>query len=202
VPRGSHALALLRPLRGRLIEPGAVITARGPDVLAAAKAQPAGRDGALVHHWPAGEKGDHASGAATPRKASQGRSGRNCHEGVLGNEHRLRACAQRGVEGRGQPQPAGVYREEARQLEAAEGSAVELDGLRVDGLMTVGRLVTDPEGARSTFVALRGLAERLRARDARLGPELSMGMTDDFEVAVEEGATIVRVGRALFGERR
>jgi pyridoxal phosphate enzyme (YggS family) len=74
-------------------------------------------------------------------------------------------------------------------------------GLEVRGLMTVGRLVADAEAARPTFVALRALSERLRGRWPDLGPELSMGMTDDFEVAVEEGATIVRVGRALFGER-
>jgi hypothetical protein len=61
--------------------------------------------------------------------------------------------------------------------------------------------VARPEDARPTFVALRELAARLRSRDDRLGPDLSMGMTDDFEVAVEEGATIVRIGRALFGER-
>ena len=73
--------------------------------------------------------------------------------------------------------------------------------LRVDGLMTVGRLVADPEAARPTFRRLRELAARLRAADGRLGGELSMGMSADFEVAVEEGATIVRVGRALFGER-
>ncbi len=78
---------------------------------------------------------------------------------------------------------------------------LELAGLRVDGLMTVGRLVADPGAARPTFVALRVLAERLRAADPRLGVELSMGMSDDFEVAVEEGATHVRVGRALFGAR-
>ena len=78
---------------------------------------------------------------------------------------------------------------------------VALDALEVRGLMTIGRLVERPEAARPTFVALRALAERLRAGDSPLGPELSMGMTDDFEVAVEEGATIVRVGRALFGER-
>jgi pyridoxal phosphate enzyme (YggS family) len=69
------------------------------------------------------------------------------------------------------------------------------------GLMTVGRLSDDPEAARSTFVALRRLGEALRTSWRRLGPDLSMGMTDDFEVAVEEGATIVRVGRAIFGER-
>ena len=77
----------------------------------------------------------------------------------------------------------------------------ELPHLAVDGLMTVGRLVDSAEAARPTFRALRELSERLRADDTALGPALSMGMTDDFEVAVEEGATIVRVGRAIFGER-
>jgi pyridoxal phosphate enzyme (YggS family) len=76
-----------------------------------------------------------------------------------------------------------------------------LPSLEVRGLMTIGRLVATAAQARATFAALRSLAERLRAAHPGLGPELSMGMTDDFEVAVEEGATIVRVGRALFGER-
>src|SRR5688500_7545017 len=76
-----------------------------------------------------------------------------------------------------------------------------LDALEVRGLMTIGRLVDGAEAARPTFASLRRLSERLRAAGARLGPELSMGMTDDFEVAIEEGATIVRVGRAIFGER-
>ena len=67
--------------------------------------------------------------------------------------------------------------------------------------MTVGRLVDTAEAARSTFRALRELSDRLRAAGTTLGGALSMGMTDDFEVAVEEGATIVRVGRAIFGER-
>jgi pyridoxal phosphate enzyme (YggS family) len=88
---------------------------------------------------------------------------------------------------------------------AAVGEAVdrlgELNGLEIRGLMTIGRLVDDPEAARPTFRRLRDLAEALHGRGAAIGPELSMGMTDDFEVAVEEGATIVRVGRALFGER-
>ena len=73
--------------------------------------------------------------------------------------------------------------------------------LDVRGLMTIGRLVEDPDDARPTFAALRELSARLRERWPGLGAELSMGMSDDFEVAVEEGATIVRVGRALFGER-
>lgn len=67
--------------------------------------------------------------------------------------------------------------------------------------MTVGRLVDRPEDARPTFSALRATSERLRRGRSTVGAELSMGMTDDFEIAIEEGATIVRVGRALFGER-
>jgi PLP dependent protein len=76
-----------------------------------------------------------------------------------------------------------------------------LPALSVEGLMTVGRLAEEAELARPTFVALRDLSERLRGRHASLGGQLSMGMTDDFEVAVEEGATIVRVGEAIFGPR-
>ncbi len=86
-------------------------------------------------------------------------------------------------------------------LPAALPVILDLPHLEVRGLMTVGRLVTDAEAARPTFVALRRLAEDLRRKQARLGPDLSMGMSDDYPVAVEEGATIVRVGRALFGER-
>jgi len=90
---------------------------------------------------------------------------------------------------------------------APDGIGRDLDALaslphlELQGLMTVGRLVGDPEAARPTFVALRGLSEALRARSSRLGAELSMGMSDDCEVAIEEGATVVRVGRAIFGER-
>ena len=87
-------------------------------------------------------------------------------------------------------------------LEAALPSLARLSHLEVRGLMTVGRLVERAEDARPTFVALRSLSERLRAGvGSFLGPELSMGMSDDYPVAIEEGATIVRVGRALFGER-
>ena len=85
--------------------------------------------------------------------------------------------------------------------EAALAELLDLPQLRIEGLMTIGRLVDTAEAARPTFRALRALSERLRATDARLGAELSMGMTDDYPVAVEEGATIVRVGRAIFGER-
>jgi PLP dependent protein len=86
-------------------------------------------------------------------------------------------------------------------LERQLPAVLDLPGLRVDGLMTVGRLVDEAEAARSTFVALRRLSERLRGRDGRLGAALSMGMSLDFPVAVEEGATLVRIGSAIFGAR-
>jgi PLP dependent protein len=86
-------------------------------------------------------------------------------------------------------------------LTAALPEVAALGALRLDGLMTIGRLVDDAEAARPTFRALRDLAARLRAGTPALGGELSMGMSADYPVAVEEGATLVRVGRALFGER-
>jgi pyridoxal phosphate enzyme (YggS family) len=70
------------------------------------------------------------------------------------------------------------------------------------GLMTIPPPASDPERSRSHFVALRATRDRLAAATGLALSELSMGMTDDFEVAIEEGATIVRVGRAIFGERR
>ncbi len=88
-----------------------------------------------------------------------------------------------------------------QELRAVLAGLLALPGLRIEGLMTVGRLVDRAEDARPTFVALRRLSEDLREEHPALGGELSMGMSDDFEIAVEEGATIVRVGRALFGDR-
>ncbi len=69
------------------------------------------------------------------------------------------------------------------------------------GLMTIPPPAPDPERSRSYFAALRAMRDRLAATTGLALSELSMGMTDDFEVAIEEGATIVRVGRAIFGER-
>jgi pyridoxal phosphate enzyme (YggS family) len=76
-----------------------------------------------------------------------------------------------------------------------------LAGLDLRGLMTVPPPVGRAEDARGWFASLRELRDAGEQRTGRRLPELSMGMTDDFEVAVEEGATLVRVGRALFGER-
>ena len=86
-------------------------------------------------------------------------------------------------------------------LEAELAQLAELPHLRLLGLMTVGRLMANPEDARPTFVRLRELSERLRGRVENLGPGLSMGMSDDYAVAIEEGASVIRVGRAIFGER-
>lgn len=68
--------------------------------------------------------------------------------------------------------------------------------LEVTGLMTVAPWMADPEEVRPVFRRLKQLRDELGVQ------HLSMGMTDDFEVAIEEGATVVRVGRAIFGERR
>ncbi len=74
-----------------------------------------------------------------------------------------------------------------------------LSHLRMEGLMTMAPIVTDPEQARPVFAGLRKLRDALRERFPAFGwQHLSMGMTDDYEVAVEEGATMVRIGRAIF----
>lgn len=90
--------------------------------------------------------------------------------------------------------------DEAGVLALLEGMR-GLSHLRVDGLMTIPPPADDPERSRPWFVRLRELRDRAATRTGLDLPELSMGMTDDFEVALEEGATLVRVGRAIFGER-
>jgi pyridoxal phosphate enzyme (YggS family) len=78
-----------------------------------------------------------------------------------------------------------------------------LHNIRVQGLMTMPPFYDDPEGARPYFRELRELAETIDGeRIPGVGmAELSMGMSGDFEVAIEEGATLVRIGSAIFGER-
>ncbi len=84
-----------------------------------------------------------------------------------------------------------------RMLEAAS----RLPHLAIRGLMTVPPFTEDPEGSRPYFRRLRELRDRLTT-ETKLGlPELSMGMSHDFEVAIEEGSTCVRVGTAIFGAR-
>jgi PLP dependent protein len=85
---------------------------------------------------------------------------------------------------------------------AAVASAVQAtQHLRLRGLMTVAPMVEDPEAVRSIFRRLRLLRDETSQRLGMPLPVLSMGMTDDYAVAVEEGATMLRLGRALFGPR-
>jgi len=84
-------------------------------------------------------------------------------------------------------------------LLGALAEIVNLSYLRVEGLMTMAPIVAEPEQARPVFVRLRGLRDELASAFPRFPwHHLSMGMTDDFQVAIEEGATMVRVGRAIF----
>ena len=102
----------------------------------------------------------------------------------------------------GEAQKAGVAPEEAAQLCR---DLQQFPHLIVQGLMTMPPFVDDPEESRDCFRQLRMLGEELVAQGflGRHGSmELSMGMSGDFEVAIEEGATLVRVGTALFGERQ
>lgn len=87
------------------------------------------------------------------------------------------------------------------QLRADMEALLQLGRLEIDGLMTIPPLARDPEATRPYFTMLRNLRDDLQ-REFRLQlPQLSMGMSDDYEVAIEEGATFVRVGTAIFGER-
>lgn len=86
-----------------------------------------------------------------------------------------------------------------RDLETVLRRVASLPALRIDGLMTMAPQSDSPEDARPVFRALRELRDWARASGYLRGSCLSMGMSEDFEVAVEEGATIVRVGRALVG---
>ena len=79
----------------------------------------------------------------------------------------------------------------------------QLSGLQVKGLMTIPPMLTDPEASRKHFVRLRELRDQLAKQvigNIQLD-ELSMGMSNDYKVAVQEGATLVRVGTAIFGDR-
>ena len=100
----------------------------------------------------------------------------------------------------GERTKSGVPLSQAQDLIIA---AAALENISIEGLMTIPPWFPDPEKARPYFAALRELKEKIEKADIpRVHMrELSMGMTDDYEVAVEEGATIIRIGRGIFGER-
>jgi PLP dependent protein len=105
----------------------------------------------------------------------------------------LRTLLQVDFSGRGQ----GVAPEDATD---AVRACVSIEGLRLVGLMTLPPWTGDPEATRPYFARLRTLRDRIKQTHPEV-VELSMGMSGDYEVAVEEGATMVRVGTALFGPR-
>ena len=93
---------------------------------------------------------------------------------------------------------AGVGVERLRSLVE---SALQKPHIELQGLMTMPPYFPDPQQARPYYVHLRELRDKLEGELGIKLPQLSMGMSSDFEVAIEEGATIVRVGTAIFGER-
>jgi pyridoxal phosphate enzyme (YggS family) len=97
-----------------------------------------------------------------------------------------------------EPAKSGI---EPESLDALAIALMALSHLDLEGLMTVPPWSEDPEPTRPYFRTLRDLRDRLAARIGRHLPVLSMGMTNDFEVAIEEGATEVRIGTAIFGRR-
>ena len=102
----------------------------------------------------------------------------------------------------GDPAKAGLT-PDSPELEESLLAGARLTHIRIEGLMTIPPFTEDPEGARSYFQALRRLRDSIVSRKLPgIGMELlSMGMSHDFEVAIEEGSTCVRVGTAIFGER-
>jgi len=90
----------------------------------------------------------------------------------------------------------------AEDVVEAVHQMLELPGLEVRGFMTMAPFVEDEKVLRAVFSRLRRIQEEAAKLPGYEGRELSMGMTNDFELAVEEGSTMVRIGTALFGERR
>jgi len=97
-----------------------------------------------------------------------------------------------------EPQKTGALPADLPAIAAVVASAGHL---RLRGLMTIAPMVTDPERVRPIFRRLRALRDETSQQLGMPLPVLSMGMTDDYPVAVEEGATMLRLGRALFGPR-
>jgi pyridoxal phosphate enzyme (YggS family) len=81
-------------------------------------------------------------------------------------------------------------------------SILEMSHLEIKGLMTMAPWVADEGVIRNTFQQLRSLRDFMQDELGVTWPELSMGMTDDYEIAIEEGATLLRIGRAIFGPRK
>lgn len=121
-----------------------------------------------------------------------------------------RSLGKAWMKGKGLPAPVlmqvNIGNEEQKSGVAVDDVSSALDwmetmGLDVRGLMAIPPLPEKPEDSREHFITLREIRDRL-VRTHPSVVELSMGMTDDFEVAIAEGASIIRVGRAIFGQRK
>jgi pyridoxal phosphate enzyme (YggS family) len=115
------------------------------------------------------------------------------------DEHTLQVLLQVNIAS--DPGKYGLPPESTEQF-AAELLRLELPGLQLRGLMTIGREHATPEERRHDFIALRKLRDHCATRlGAAYFSELSMGMSNDFEIAIAEGATMIRVGSSIFGPR-
>jgi pyridoxal phosphate enzyme (YggS family) len=118
-----------------------------------------------------------------------------------------RLCAEEGISEYPVLMQVNVGRDAAKhgcetdQARALAERICQSSHLRLEGLMTIGQLSGEESVVRPTFAALRQLRNTLEVELGRRLPELSMGMTGDLEIAIEEGSTLLRVGTALFGAR-
>lgn len=117
-----------------------------------------------------------------------------------------RAAGERGVEARVlvQVNTSGEDSKSGFEGGAAADGVLKVAGLphlKVEGLMTMAPFVDDERVLSAAFRRLRETLEEVRRQDAGVGTELSMGMTNDLEIAIREGSTMIRIGTALFGER-
>lgn len=116
---------------------------------------------------------------------------------AVASGHPFRVLLQANTSGEGTK--GGFSRDE---LVEAIHEIVELPSLEVRGLMTMAPFTDDEAVVRSTFRRLREVHETLRSTSAYEADQLSMGMTNDYQIAIEEGSTMVRIGTALFGVRQ
>ena len=84
---------------------------------------------------------------------------------------------------------------------AAVDSIQKMENLQISGLMTIGPLTDDRVVTRKSFALLRTIREKLNDRGYKKIQKLSMGMSSDYDMAIEEGSDIIRIGRAIFGDR-
>lgn len=98
----------------------------------------------------------------------------------------------------GEDSKSGIHPDEAEKL---CGDISSLGNLSLEGLMTIGPLSDDEKRIRESFILLAGLRNSIETELGIKLPELSMGMSGDYEIAISEGATLVRIGSAIFGNR-